>query len=192
LLSQYFLKKHPGANIVYDLRASHAVPDMVKASGGTAFYNRVGHAYIKKRMMDEQAVFGGEVTGHYYFADFYYCDSGIAPMLFLMDMLSESDKTLAQLLDELESKYFISGEINTKGVDTKAVLAKLEELYGTNANSVLKEDGYSFEFDTWHFNVRPSNTEPLIRLNLESLTKAEMEQKRDEVLAIIRSGITSA
>jgi phosphomannomutase len=187
LLSKYFLEKKPGASIVYDLRASHAVPDVIKQYGGRPLYNRVGHAFIKKRMMDELAVFGGEVTGHYYFADFYYCDSGIAPMLYLMDLLSHSDKSLDQLLDELGSVYYISGEINTKGVDSKTVIAKLEEIYAPQANAVLKEDGISLEMGDWHFNVRGSNTEPLVRLNLEANSLSLMEQKRDEVLALIRS-----
>lgn len=186
LLSQYFLKTHPGATIVYDIRASHAVPEMIAAAGGKSLYNRVGHAYIKKRMSDEHAIFGGEVTGHYYFADFFLCDSGIAPMLYLMDFLSKSEKTLDQLLDELESQYFISGEINTKGVDGKAVLAKIEAKYGPTAQEVLKVDGVSIINDGWHFNVRTSNTEPLVRLNLEATSKAVMEEKRDEVLAVIR------
>jgi phosphomannomutase len=186
LLAQYFLEKQPGANIVYDIRASHAVPEIVTAKGGSALSNRVGHAYIKKRMMDENAVFGGEVTGHYYFADFYFCDGGIAPMLYLMDMLSKSPKKLDELLDELGAKYFISGEINTKGVDSKAVLEKIEAQYAGNAKQVIKIDGITIEFDDWHFNVRASNTEPLVRLNLEATSKELMEQKRDEVLAVIR------
>lgn len=186
LLSKYFLLRKPGANIVYDIRASHAVPDLIAAAGGTALYNRVGHAYIKKRMMDEDAVFGGEVTGHYYFADFFYSDSGIAPMLFLMDLLSKSDKTLDQMLDELGEKYFISGEINTKGVDIKEVTKKLEEKYGSVAKEILRVDGVSFIFEDHHFNVRGSNTEPLVRLNLEANSKAVMEEKRDEVLTVIR------
>jgi phosphomannomutase len=137
-------------------------------------------------MTDENAVFGGEVTGHYYFADFYYCDSGIAPMLYLMEFLSQSDKTLDQLVDELGQKYFISGEINTKGVDSAAVLAKIEQKYGPQANEVLHVDGVSLLFDGWHFNVRASNTEPLVRLNLEAKDEATMIAKRDEVLAVIR------
>jgi len=187
LLSKYFLAKKSPATIVYDIRASHAVPDSIKAAGGKPLYNRVGHAYIKKRMMDENAIFGGEVTGHYYFADFFYCDSGVAPMLFLMDLLSRSDKTLDQMTDELSSTYFISGEINTKGVDAKSVLEQIEENYKHQANDILKVDGITMIFDGWSFNVRASNTEPLVRLNLESTTSREqMENKRDEVLALIR------
>jgi phosphomannomutase len=186
VLAEYFLKKNPGASIVYDIRSSHAVPDLVRKAGGKPLYNKVGHAFIKKRMMDEQAVFGGEVTGHYYFRDFFFCDSGVAPMLYLLDMLADSDQTLDQIIDELEKVYFISGEINTKGADTKTVLAKLKEKYTTSAKEVLEVDGLSMEFEGWHFNVRGSNTEPLVRLNLEATSKELMETKRDEVLAIIR------
>jgi phosphomannomutase len=186
ILSRYFLAQQPGATIVYDIRASHAVPDIITSLGGKALYNRVGHAYIKKRMIDEHAVFGGEVTGHYYFKDFFGCDSGVAPMFYLMNLLSESTQTLDQMTDELGQKYFISGEINTKGVDAKTVIAKIEELYGPTAKQVLKVDGITCEFEDWHFNVRGSNTEPLVRLNLEATSQMLMEQKRDEVLQIIR------
>lgn len=186
VMAEYFLKKYPGAPIVYDIRASHAVPDLINKAGGVPLYNRVGHAFIKKRMMDEGAVFGGEVTGHYYFKDYYFCDSGLAPMVYLMDLLSKSDKELDQILDELSSVYYISGEINTKGVDAKTVIAKIKEVYGTQANEVLEVDGVSCLFDDWHFNVRGSNTEPLVRLNLEATSQARMEEKRDEVLALIR------
>jgi phosphomannomutase len=186
LLSKYFLEKNPGAAIVYDIRASHSVPDIINSMGGKPLYNRVGHAFIKKRMMDENAVFGGEVTGHYYFKDFFNCDSGVAPMLYLMDLLSHSDKSLDTLLDELGQTYFISGEINTKGVDAKTVIAKLEAKYGPSAKEVLHVDGVSCIFDGWHFNVRGSNTEPLVRLNVEANSQQLMEEKRDEVLALIR------
>lgn len=189
IMAEYFLQKYPGSPIVYDIRASHAVPEKISAAGGKALYNRVGHAYIKKRMMDEQAVFGGEVTGHYYFKDFFYCDSGVAPMLFLMDMLSRSTKRLDEILSELEQKYFITGEINTKGADAKAVFARIEETYGPNAKEIIRIDGITLEMGDWHFNVRASNTEPLTRLNLEAKDKVLMEQKRDEVLALIRQGL---
>jgi len=187
ILSEYFLQKKPGAPIVYDIRASHAVPDTINRLGGKPFYNRVGHAYIKKRMMDEDAVFGGEVTGHYYFADFFYCDSGVAPMMFLMDLLTHSTQTLDQMIDELSQKYFISGEINTKGVDVQTVFNKIESLYKPSAKEDIRVDGLTFEYDDWHFNVRASNTEPLVRLNVEATTQALMEEKRDELLSIIRS-----
>ncbi len=186
ILSEYFLKKYPGSPIVYDIRASHAVPDIITKNGGKPLYNRVGHAYIKKRMSDEKAVFGGEVTGHYYFADFFYCDSGIAPMLFLMEYLSQSPKRLDEILDDLGKVYFISGEINTKGADAQKVFAQLKETYATDAKQIIEIDGITMEMSDWHFNVRASNTEPLVRLNVEAKTKEMMEQKRDELLVLIR------
>lgn len=186
ILSQYFLQKNPGAAIVYDIRASHAVPETITKFGGKPLYNRVGHAYIKKRMMDEQAVFGGEVTGHYYFRDFFFCDSGVAPMVYLMDLLTQSQKTLDQITDELGKVYFISGEINTKGVNASEVLARIEARYVQNAQTVIRIDGITCEFADWHFNVRSSNTEPLVRLNLEAKSSEMMEAKRDELLALIR------
>jgi phosphomannomutase len=186
ILAEYFLQKNPGAAIVYDIRASHAVPDKVQAAGGRALYNRVGHAFIKKRMMDENAVFGGEVTGHYYFRDFFFCDSGVAPMLYLLDLLSNTSQSLDQMIDELSQVYFISGEINTKGVDAKVVFDNLRAKYTPQAKEVLEVDGVTFEFGDWHFNVRAANTEPLVRLNLEAQSAILMEQRRDEVLAVIR------
>jgi phosphomannomutase len=190
ILAQYFLKKYPGGSIVYDIRASHAVPDLIAKAGGKSFYNRVGHAFIKKRMMDENAVFGGEVTGHYYFKDFFLCDSGVAPMMFLMDLLSHSEQTFDQMLDDLAKVYFISGEINTKGVDAKVIIQKIRDTYGAKAQQVLDVDGITCIMDeNWHFNVRGSNTEPLVRLNLEATSQALMEEKRDEVLAMIRAEV---
>jgi phosphomannomutase len=186
ILSSYFLSKHPGATIVYDIRASLAVRDTVGSAGGKALYNRVGHAYIKKRMSDEQAIFGGEVTGHYYFADFYGCDSGLAPMVYLLDLLSNSGKTLEQIIDEYEADYFLSGEINNQVADVASVLSKIKDKYGASAKDVIEIDGITIENDGWRFNVRGSNTEPLIRLNLEANSHSLMEEKRDEVLALIR------
>jgi len=187
ILSSYFLSKHPGATIVYDVRASLAVKDTVEAAGGKALYNRVGHAYIKKRMSDEQAIFGGEVTGHYYFADFYGCDSGLAPMVYLLDLLSSSEKTLEHIIDEYEAKYFLSGEINNQVADVAAVLAQIKAKYGLAAKNVIEIDGITIENEDWRFNVRGSNTEPLIRLNLEASSRSLMEEKRDEVLELVRN-----
>ena len=187
IMAQYFLEKNPGASIVYDIRASHAVPNLIKKAGGKAFYNRVGHAFIKKRMMEENAVFGGEVTGHYYFRDYYMCDSGLAPVMYLLDLLSHKEETLAEMVDELEKTYLISGEIKNEGADKEKVFKKIEEKYVPNAKEVIRVDGITLVYDNWHFNVRASNTEPLVRLNLEANSKELMEKKRDEVLAIIRS-----
>jgi len=187
LLSQYFLQKKPGSSIVYDIRASYGVPDTINKLGGKALYNKVGHAFIKRRMMDESAIFGGEVSGHYYFADYYYCDSGLAPAMFLLDFLNNSTDTLDQLVDALSATYHISGEINTKGVNSTEVFAKIEEKYGKDSLETLYIDGISMKFRDWHFNVRSSNTEPLVRLNLEANSEDLMKSKTGEVLSLIRS-----
>ncbi len=186
LIAASMLEKHPGATIVYDLRASWAVRDTVAAAGGTALENRVGHAFIKARIRKEDAVFAGEVSGHYYFKDFYYCDTGIVPALVLLDLVSKSGKKLSELLAPYRERYFISGEINSTVDDVPVKLQALKDTYAKQARRVSHLDGVSFEFDDWHFNVRPSNTEPLLRLNLEALSEPEMQARRDEVLGIIR------
>lgn len=185
IMGRYLLEKYPGAKILYDVRASWAVPDWITTAGGVPLMERVGHAFIKRRMADEDAVFAGEVTGHYYFRDFFYADSGIVPSLILMELLSKKNVKMSDLLRELEAKYFISGEINSTVADSKAALKRLTEKYADGQQHTM--DGISVTFPTWHFNVRGSNTEPLVRLNLEAQTKEEMERRRDEVLAIIRA-----
>ena len=184
LLGQYYLEKSPGAKILYDVRASWAVPELITAAGGQPLMERVGHAFIKQRMSREGAVFAGEVTGHYYFQDFNYADSGVIPSLIILEMLSKKGKRMSELLAPLEATYHISGEINTRVSDVKEVIAKLAERYSDAEHGHM--DGLSITYPDWHFNVRGSNTEPLLRLNLEARTKAQMEQKRDEVLKIIR------
>jgi phosphomannomutase len=186
LMGQYFLEKYPGANILYDVRASWAVPDLISAAGGTPLMERVGHAFIKARMAKEKAVFAGEVTGHYYFKDFFFADSGIVPSLIILEMLSKKNSKLSDLLKPLEAKYFISGEINTRIAGD--VKAKLDELAATLSDGRIEWfDGLSVTYPDWHLNVRPSNTEPLLRLNLEAKSKALMEEKRDQILGIIRA-----
>jgi phosphomannomutase len=186
LLASSMLEKHPGAKILYDVRASWAVPDTVKAAGGTPLMNRVGHAFFKTRMRDEDAAFGGEVSGHYYFHDFYCADSGTLPALLILELLSQRGSSMTELLEPFRSRYFISGEINSEVGDQQAKMDELAERYGDARLSHL--DGISVDYDDWHFNVRSSNTEPLLRLCLESLRSAEdMERRRDEVLAVIRS-----
>jgi phosphomannomutase len=188
LLAQAFLLKQPGATIIYDLRASYAVKDIVAAHGGKALMNRVGHAFIKRRMRETNAVFGGEVTGHYYFRDFYFADNGMIPALLILELMSKHGKTLHELLAPLRAKYFISGEINTKLAHMDHVAAKLDAIAKKYADGKQDRlDGLSVEYADWHFNVRPSNTEPLLRLNLEAKTPELMGAKRDEVLALIRS-----
>jgi phosphomannomutase len=186
LLAESVLEKQPGADILYDVRASRAVPDTVEQFGGTAHVNRVGHAFFKRRMRDEGGAFGGEVSGHYYFRDFYNADSGTIPALLILELLSHRGARLSELLEPLRSKYFISGEINSTVDDPQAKMDEIERSYGDGR--VSKLDGISIDYDDWHFNVRPSNTEPLLRLNLESLvSEQDMERRRDEVLDLIRS-----
>jgi phosphomannomutase len=188
LLAEAFLLKAPGSKIVYDLRASDAVRDIVARYGGEALMNRVGHAFFKKRMREENAVFGGEVTGHYYFRDNFYADNGFIPALLMLELMSKKGKSLHELLEPLRAKYFISGEINTKVGSMKAVDEKLDGLAARySGERIYRMDGVSVEAAEWHFNVRPSNTEPLLRLNLEATTQKMMESMRDEVLAYIRS-----
>jgi phosphomannomutase len=186
LIAQTMLERHPGATIVYDLRASWAVRDVVKAAGGTALENRVGHAFIKARIRKEDAVFAGEVSGHYYFRDFYFCDTGVVPALVMLEIVSRSGKPLSELLRPFRERYFISGEINSTVSDVPLKLQQLKERFGPGAERVSHMDGISFEYSDWHFNVRPSNTEPLLRLNLEALDADTMARRRDEVLDLIR------
>jgi phosphomannomutase len=188
LLAEAFLIKYPGSSIIYDLRASYAVRDVVAKYGGTSYMNRVGHAFFKRRMRETNAIFGGEVTGHYYFRDNFYADNGFIPALLILELMSRKGQTLHELLRPLASKYFISGEINTKLASMDLVPAKLDQLaakYGDAHQYTL--DGLSVEYPGWHFNVRPSNTEPLLRLNLEATTPELMDAKRDEVVALIRA-----
>jgi len=188
LLAESMLRKHPGATILYDVRASRAVPDTVHAAGAgaRALINRVGHAFFKTRMREEHAVFGGEVSGHYYFHDFYCADSGTIPALLMLELLSVEGKRTSELLEPFRSRYFISGEINTEVADPRGKMEEIAERYADARQ--LHLDGISIDYDDWHFNVRPSNTEPLLRLCLESLVSREdMERRRDEVLALIRS-----
>ena len=185
LLAESILRKEPGAAILYDVRASRAVRDTVEAAGGTAHINRVGHAFFKTRMRELGAAFGGEVSGHYYFHDFYCADSGTIPALLILELLSVEGKRLSELLEPLRSRYFISGEINSEVDDQDGKMKELEQRYWDGQVSHL--DGISVDYDDWHFNVRPSNTEPLLRLNLESVVSEDhMSEKRDEVLALIR------
>jgi phosphomannomutase len=187
LLAEAYLLKDPTATIIYDVRASYAVKDTVARYGGRAVMNRVGHAFFKKRMREENAVFGGEVTGHYYFRDNFYADNGFIPALLMLELMSRKGKALHELLEPLRAKYFISGEINTKASSMDVVTRKLEGLAARFQHEhVYHLDGVSVEAADWHFNVRASNTEPLLRLNLEATSQAVMEVRRDEVLGYIR------
>src|SRR3954464_13753027 len=186
LLARAALAKEPGSTILYDPRSSRAVLDTVAAAGGESDLSRVGHAFFKIRMRETGAAFGGEVSGHYYFRHFYCADSGTMPALLMLELLSRGGRRLSELMDEFRSKYFISGEINTQVADQEAKMREIEERYSDGEITHL--DGVSVDYPDWHFNVRPSNTEPLLRLNLESLlSREDMEAKRDEVLGLIRS-----
>ena len=185
LLGEAFVRRFPGASIVYDVRSSRAVADRVTAAGGKALMNRVGHAFIKKRMREENGVFGGEVSGHFYFRDNWYADNGMIPALLVLELLGTSGKRFHELVAPLRARYHISGEINSKVADVPRALARLEERY--RDGRLTRMDGVSVDYDDWHFNVRGSNTEPLLRLNLEAYTAADMERRRDEVLGLIRS-----
>jgi phosphomannomutase len=184
LLGEAFCHKQPGSKIVYDVRGSRAVPDRIAAAGGTALMHRVGHAFIKRRMRDEGAVFGGEVSGHFYFRENWFADNGMIPALLILELLGREGRRFSEILAPLRERYHISGEINSKVADVEGALARLEQRF--KDGRVSKLDGLSIDYDDWHFNVRASNTEPLLRLNLEAYSKADMERRRDEVLGVIR------
>ena len=186
MLASSILRRSPGADILYDVRASRAVPDTITARGGVPHVNRVGHAFFKIGMRERGAAFGGEVSGHYYFRDFWCADSGTIPALLVLELLSVEGQGLSELVGAYRERYFISGEINSEVADQEAKMRELAERYSDGAVSWL--DGVSVDYPQWHFNVRPSNTEPLLRLNLESLVSREdMERKRDDVLELIRA-----
>jgi phosphomannomutase len=185
LFAESLLEKEPGAKVIYDVRASRAVPDTIERAGGVPLVNRVGHAFIKARMRKDDAAFAGEVSGHYYFRDFSQADSGVVPFLLMLELISKRGRRLSEILAPLRSRYFITGELNMPVPDVALKLQELKEQYAEGRVSHL--DGISVDFDDWHFNVRPSNTEPLLRLNLEATSEALMEEKRDEVLEVMRS-----
>ena len=187
LLAESVLEREPGAKVIYDVRASRAVPETIERAGGIPLVNRVGHAFIKQRMRKEGAAFGGEVSAHYYFRDFSQADSGVVPFLLMVDLLSRRGKTLSELLAPFRERFFLTGEINTPVEDVPLKLQELKERYAAEGGRISHLDGLSVDFDEWHFNVRPSNTEPLLRLNLEALAQSVMEEKRDEVVALIRA-----
>jgi phosphomannomutase len=187
LLAEAVLAKAPGEKVIYDVRASWAVPETIQRAGGTALENRVGHAFIKQRMRAEDAVFAGEVSAHYYFRDFSQADSGVVPFLLMLELVSRSGKPLSELLRPYRERFFLTGEINTPVADVPLKLQELKERYAAEGGRVSHLDGLSIHFDDWHFNVRPSNTEPLLRLNLEALSEWQMIEKRDEVLGVIRA-----
>jgi phosphomannomutase len=186
LFAETLLEKEPGAKIIYDVRASWAVPETIERHGGVPLVNRVGHAFIKARMRKEHAAFGGEVSGHYYFRDFSQADTGVVPFLLMLELISRKGKKLSEILAPLREKFFITGELNTPVADVALKVQEIKERYAGEAK-ISHLDGVSVDGPDWHFNVRPSNTEPLLRLNLEARSQELMERKRDEVLSLIRA-----
>ena len=186
LFAESVLQREPGGKVIYDVRASWAVPEAIERAGGTALINRVGHSFIKQRMREEGAVFGGEVSAHYYFREFSQADSGVVPFLLMLELVSRHGRPLSEILAPLRAKYFLTGEINTPVADVAVKLQELKERYAGEGR-ISHLDGLSVDANDWHMNVRPSNTEPLLRLNLEALSEDLMAEKRDEVLALIRS-----
>lgn len=187
LLSKIFLEREKGGKIVHDSRLVWAIEDVARESGGSDISTKAGHAFIKERMKKEDAIFGGEMSAHYYFRDYFYCDNGLIPLVMMLEFLSAEEKTLSEIMNEMFwNKYFVSGEINNEVSDVKTVLQKAKEKYSADAKDILEIDGISIELENWRFSLRGSNTEPVIRLNVEAKEKALMETKRDELLNLIR------
>jgi phosphomannomutase len=186
LLAESILEKEAGAKIIYDVRASWAVPETIERAGGIPIVSRVGHAFIKLLMRKEGAAFAGEVSGHYYFRDFSQADSGVIPFLLMLELVSKKGQALSEILRPYRERYFITGELNTPVADVDEVLRRLEQRFASEGR-ISHLDGVSVDAEDWHMNVRPSNTEPLLRLNLEAREREQMERKRDEVLAVIRA-----
>ena len=186
LLAQAFLERSPGEGIVHDPRLTWNTTDVVSTVGGRAIMSKAGHAFIKEKMREEDAIYGGEMSAHHYFRDFAYCDSGMIPWLLVIDLMSRKQKKLSELVDERMLMYPVSGEINRKIEDAAALMELVEKTYGSDAQVVDKTDGLSFEFSTWRFNIRSSNTEPVVRLNVESRGNEElMEEKTRELLDLM-------
>ena len=185
LFAESILAKEPGGKVIYDVRASWAVPEAIEGAGGVALVNRVGHAFIKQRMREDDAVFAGEVSAHYYFRDFSQADSGAIPFLLMLELVSRRGK-LSEMLAPFRARYFITGEINTPVADVAVEAAGARRSASAPRARSRTSTASRSTSDDWHFNVRPSNTEPLLRLNLEARSEEQMERKRDEVLAVIR------
>jgi phosphomannomutase len=183
LLAKEILKNNTGGKILYDPRLTWATIETVESVGGVPIQTKAGHAFIKDRMRKEDAVFAGEMSAHYYFRDYYYCDNGMIPFVMMMQLISETGKTLSELIAPMTNKYFVSGEINNEVKDIPALIKEAEEKYSDG--KIDKTDGLGVEYKEWRFNLRGSNTEPKIRLNVEALNKELMEEKRDEILKLI-------
>ncbi len=188
LLAQAFLERTPGGGIVHDPRLTWNTTDVVSAGGGRAIMSKAGHSFIKEKMREEDAVYGGEMSAHHYFRDFAYCDSGMIPWLLVIDMMSRTKKKLSELVNERMLMYPVSGEINRKIEDIAALMALVEKTYSADALGVDRTDGLSFEYATWRFNFRSSNTEPVVRLNVESRGSAELMQEKTRELLDLMGG----
>ena len=194
LLAEIFLSRKKGEKIIHDTRLTWAIEDICSKNGGIDVPTKAGHAFIKERMRKENAVFGGEMSAHYYFRDYFFCDCGMIPLVMIMEFLSKQEKTFSQIIQEkFWNTYYVSGEINNEVSDVSAISAKIKSHYISNATKEELQDGVSLDFidkenanNSWRFNVRGSNTEPLIRLNVEAKSQKLMEEKRDELLAIIK------
>lgn len=185
LLAKIFLARNSNESIIHDTRLTWAIEDIVKEMGGTDIATKAGHSFIKERMRKENTVFGGEMSAHYYFRDYFFCDNGMIPLVMMMEFLSKEDKTLSEIMNEMFwDKYYVSGEINTQVADVKAVISKAKEIYSAGAVKIDETDGISIDFADWRFNFRGSNTEPVIRLNVEARNQSLMEEKRDELLKL--------
>ena len=188
MLAEAFLAKFPGASVVHDPRLIWNTQALIQRCGGCAVQSKTGHAFIKERMRLEDAVYGGEMSAHHYFRDFAYCDSGMIPWLLVAELLSSTGKTLSQLVDDRMQAFPCSGEINSKVANPQGLLAHIEALYQANAVQVDHTDGLSMSFDEWRFNLRLSNTEPVVRLNVESRANVPlMQEKTSELLSHIKS-----
>lgn len=187
-LAQAFLRRYPGAKIIYDPRLTWNTIELVEKAGGVPVMSKSGHAFIKERMRKEDAVYGGEMSAHHYFKEFSYCDSGMIPWLLVLEIICREGKPLSELMRERVSCYPVSGEINSTVADAKAVIRQIEEKYAPGALKLERVDGLSIEYENWRFNVRMSNTEPVLRLNVESRCDVRlMEEKTEELLALIRA-----
>ncbi len=186
MVANSLLKKNPGSTILYNLIVSKSVPELIAKLGGKGLRTRVGHSFIKAKMREANGIFGGEHSGHFYFRDNWFADSGLIALLIMLELVSVENKPLSEIIKPLDNR-FRSGEINSTVKDAKAKIQALKEHFGSTATTVDDLDGLTFDYGDWWFNVRSSNTEPLLRLNLEAKDKFQLEQRRDEVLAFIRS-----
>lgn len=187
LLAEIFLQRKSSEKIIHDTRLTWAIEDIVAKNGGVDIATKAGHSFIKERMRKEQAVFGGEMSAHYYFRDYFFCDNGMIPLVMMLEFLSTQEKTLSEIMHEMFwKKYFVSGEINTQVVDVQSVIANAREIYSEGAIKIDETDGISIDFADWRFNFRGSNTEPVIRLNVEAKSQILMEEKTKEMLALAK------